>query len=272
MPANIWRLIDTGFSNAYLNMAIDEVLMLSCKNGLAKYPVMRFYQWKPSGLSLGYAQKFGAGFNINNCKKLGIDVVRRLTGGQTVLHDGDLTYSVAVPENYFETPKTKNLYEMISLGLKEGLKVLGIKAHSLNPDEAKIKDKSFNCFCNISSYEILINGKKLVGSAQRRTSGALLQHGAILVKVDYEKLASVFAQNPNKNGEGSVKIREKITSLEENLEIVPDTDKIKKAIVDGFTNLFGIKFIFEPLSAEELSAAEKLASEKYSTMEWNEIK
>ena len=272
MPANTWRLIDTGFSNAYLNMAIDEVLMLSCKNGLAKYPVMRFYQWKPSGLSLGYAQKFGEGFNIKNCKAMGVDVVRRITGGQTVLHDGDLTYSVAVPENYFETPKTKKLYEMISLGLKEGLKILGIKAHSLNPDEAKVKDKSSNCFYNISSYEILINGKKLVGSAQRRTTGALLQHGAILVKVDYEKLSSIFPQDPGRSGEGVNKIREKITSLEENLEIVPETDKIKKAIVDGFTNLFGIKFIFDSLSLEELSAAERLAGEKYSSKEWNEIK
>ncbi|OGL42724.1 MAG: hypothetical protein A2042_05125 [Candidatus Schekmanbacteria bacterium GWA2_38_11] len=272
MPANTWRLIDTGFSGAYLNMAIDEVLMMSCKNGLSKYPVMRFYQWKPSGLSLGYAQKYGEGFSINNCKALGIDVVRRITGGQTVLHDGDLTYSVAVPEDYLETPKTKNLYEMVSLGLKEGLKKLGIKAHSLNPDEAKNKDKAYNCFCNISSYEILINGKKLVGSAQRRTTGALLQHGAILVKVDYEKLSKIFSQNEDGSGQGVSKIREKITSLEENLESAPDTGKIKEAIVEGFANLFGIKFTCAPLSDEELSSAERLSCEKYSSREWNEIK
>jgi len=271
MSADTWRLIDTGFSNAYLNMAIDEVIMLSCKNGTAR-PTLRFYQWKPSGLSIGYAQKFGDGINLKYCREMGIDIVRRITGGQAVLHDGDLTYSVAIPEDCLEIPKTTNLFKMIGLGLMEGLRNLGVKAHSFNLEEASKENKSYNCFFNRSSYEIAMNGKKLIGSAQRRTSGALLQHGAILIKIDYERMIKVYAGNGESDDERINKFRQRITSLAENMEIIPEACKIKMAIVAGFEKLFGIKFIPEYLSSEEFSEAKKLADEKYSKKKWNELK
>lgn len=273
MEAKIWRLIDTGSSDAYFNMAVDEVLILSCKKDGVK-PVLRFYQWKPSGLSLGYAQKFGDGFSLKNCRKMGIDVVRRITGGQAVFHDCDLTYSVAVPESYFEPPRTERLFKLISHGLMEGLKNLGFKVQPFI-SEAPVRErdgKAYNCFFNKSNYEIAIGGKKLVGSAQRRTSGALLQHGSIMLRIDYERMAKVYDDESGKREEKISEIQKKITSLAENADVISDVADIQKAIIEGFKNLYGIKFIPEPLTPEELSEAERLAGEKYSTKEWNEVK
>ncbi|OGL52513.1 MAG: hypothetical protein A3G31_11040 [Candidatus Schekmanbacteria bacterium RIFCSPLOWO2_12_FULL_38_15] len=273
MQENIWRLIDTGFSDAYFNMAVDEVLILSCKKDGAK-PVLRFYQWNPSGLSLGYAQKFGDGFSLKNCRDMGIDVVRRITGGQAVFHDCDLTYSVAVPESYLEPPKTERLFKMISNGLMEGLKNLGFKVQpfiSETPPRER-DEKAYNCFFNRSNYEIAIGGKKLAGSAQRRISGALLQHGSVMLRIDYERMAKVYDDDSGKTEEKISEIKKNITSLAENGEMTPDITDIKKAIIEGFKNLSGIKFIPEPLAPEELSEAKRLAEEKYLTKEWNEVK
>ena len=269
MSGNPWRLIDTGFSNGYINMAIDEVLMLSCKRNGAR-PTLRFYQWKPSALSIGYSQRFGEGFNVENCRSMGVDIVRRLTGGQAVFHDGDLTYSVTIPETYLQAPRTEILIKMISLGLKQGLNNLGIEVNLINSGRSELNKKSYNCFLNKSNYEIGINGKKLVGSAQRRTSGALLQHGAIMIKIDYNRILKVFGENGESDKENIFKIGEKITSLSENMEMAPNVEEIKKAIISGFEKAIGISLVFEPLSAEELYYIEKLTDEKYSKEEWNE--
>ena len=273
MTYNIWRLIDTGFSDAYFNMAVDEVLILSCKKDGIK-PVLRFYQWNPSGLSLGYAQKFGNGFILKNCREMGIDVVRRITGGQAVLHDSDLTYSVAVPESYLEPPKTERLFKMISHGLMEGLRNLGFMVQPfISEAPSSERDyKEYNCFFNKGNYEIAIGGKKLVGSAQRRISGALLQHGSIMLRIDYERMARVYDNGYGKKEEKISNIQKRITCLAENIEKIPDVADIKKSIIEGFEKLYGTKFVFEPLTPEELLKAEELAEQKYLTKEWNEVK
>src|SRR3989338_9695631 len=87
-----FRFLETGFKTPAMNMAIDEALLSS------KLPVLRFYGWKPAGLSLGYFQNSSV-INVSQCKKLGIDIVRRATGGNAVLHDKELTYSFIIDES-----------------------------------------------------------------------------------------------------------------------------------------------------------------------------
>ena len=178
----MWRLIDTSYSNAAMNMAIDEALLQS------KEPVLRFYQWKPSALSLGYFQNV-KDIDLKGCKKRKIDVVRRLTGGKTVLHDKELTYSLVIDEKLMPKSVIES-YKIISKCILYALKSLGVKA-SMKKSVKKSKSSAI-CFTEPSYYEIVVNGKKIVGSAQTRRQGKLLQHGSILLDVDYDKLISLL--------------------------------------------------------------------------------
>ena len=130
------RVIDTNYNNPFLNMAIDEALLIS------KLPVLRFYQWKPSTVSIGYFQSMNNEINITQCKKLGIGYVRRLTGGKAVFHDMELTYSFIIDQHIM--PKTiLESYKKISEAIIEGLLELGLNATMKTENIQKIE--SSNC-------------------------------------------------------------------------------------------------------------------------------
>ena len=166
-----WRLLNTSYNTAPMNMAIDEALLAS------KTPVLRFYRWKPSALSLGYFQSI-KDIDIKACKKHNVDIVRRITGGKTVLHDNELTYSIIIDEN--KMPKSIiDSYKIISKGILIALKNIGLKPEM--KEAINKKTTSAICFNEPSYYEIIVNNKKIVGSAQTRKQGKLLQHGSILI-------------------------------------------------------------------------------------------
>ena len=254
------RLIDTSYDNAAMNMAIDEALLKS------KEPVLRFYQWKPSALSLGYFQNIDD-IDLKECKKRKVDVVRRITGGKTVLHDKELTYSMIIDEK--SMPKSIiESYKIISKGILYALKSLGINA-SMKKTVKKNKNKSAVCFTEPSYYEIVVKGKKIVGSAQTRKQGKLLQHGSILLDVDYNKLISCFnLENKKKVMESSKK---RITSIknEKSLKNKSILKTLKNKLKQGFEKNLGVELVNSKLTKEELKLAKKLAKDKYSTKTWN---
>lgn len=254
-----FRLIDTGYNTAFMNMAIDESLLTS------KLPVLRFYQWKPAALSIGYFQSV-KDFNFDNLRKHNIDLVRRLTGGSAVLHDKELTYSFIIDEA--NMPKSiVESYKEISNGLLEGLSNLGLKA-VMNKYVEKGR-KSAVCFNDPSWYEIIVNGKKIIGSAQKRVNGKLLQHGAVLVDIDVEKYCSLFS---NCTMQLINKVRERMTSINNELNKKVNYDDVKKAIKKGFEEKLKIKFKLSWLTEKEASLAAELERNKYSTKEWNLLK
>jgi len=250
-----FRLIDTKDNSPAMNMAIDEALLKS------KLPVVRFYSWKPAGLSIGYFQSVDK-FDLGSLKKHNVDLVRRLTGGNAVLHDKELTYSFIVDEK--EMPKSVvESYKEISKGLLSGLRNLGLKA-AMNEDVEK-GDKSAVCFNDPSWYEIVVNGKKIVGSAQKRVDGKILQHGAILIYIDVEKYCSLFKDFSQ---ELVSKVKERMTSI--NKEIGEKSyDDVKNALIEGFEGELGIEFVESELSEEEKDMADRLCKEKYSREKWN---
>ncbi len=251
------RVIDTGYKNAFMNMAIDEALLTS------KLPVLRFYRWKPAGLSLGYFQDINK-IDVEQCKKLGIDVVRRLTGGDAVLHDKELTYSFIIGEELM--PKgVIDSYKVISKGILNAFGCIGLKA-KMN-DEIDKNKKSDICFNNPSWYELTINNKKVVGSAQKRVNGKILQHGAILLDVNINRLVSLF--NIDNKKELKNKIKNKITSINNELNKKITYDELSKAMEKGFKENFKAKIIKDKLTYKELALAEKLSKERYSTKGWN---
>lgn len=251
------RVIDTGYNDAFLNMAIDEALLAS------RLPVLRLYGWKPAGLSIGYFQDITK-IDIRQCRRLGIDVVRRITGGDAVLHEHELTYSFIIDERLM--PKgVIDSYKVISKGLLDALSGIGLKVR-MN-DKAEKDKKSAICFNNPSWYEIVIGTKKVVGSAQKRINGKILQHGSILLDVDVERLVSLFKIDYKKEMINELKNR--VTSINEELKKKMTYGMLSKAMEKGFKDNFKAKIIKDKLTPEESALAEKLSKERYLTKRWN---
>src|SRR4051812_42542424 len=197
MKKEVWRFIDSGNGSPAFNMALDEALLNWHSEGKIP-PVIRFYGWNPPTLSIGYFQKVEKEIDLEAVKKHGLGFVRRPTGGRGVLHEHELTYSVIVSEEYPDMPETvTEAYRVISGGVLEGFRNLGLDARFSVPEtreqNAELRTpKSGVCFDAPSWYELVVEGKKIAGSAQTRQKGVILQHGAILLSLDEDKLVSLF--------------------------------------------------------------------------------
>ncbi len=187
MAADTWRLLVDAPASGAWNMAVDEVLLDGVAAGTTP-PTLRFYAWTPPCLSLGYFQPFEV-VDLDGCRALGVEVVRRPTGGRAILHDRELTYSVALPASALgHDGGVLPSYHRLSLALQDGLRRLGVPA-TLAPESAGgAAAHGPVCFDRPSAHEILLQGRKLVGSAQVRRGGGLLQHGSILIEPRLDKL------------------------------------------------------------------------------------
>ena len=171
-----WNFINTGSHDPYYNMAMDEALLNFVSRGEID-PVIRFYTWGPATLSIGYFQRLTKEIDIEKVKEKGYGLVRRQTGGRGVLHDKELTYSVIVPESHPKMPSTiTEAYRVISQGLLEGFKNLGFDTYFAVPRSKEEREKlkqprSSVCFDAPSWYELVVEGRKIAGSAQTRQKG-----------------------------------------------------------------------------------------------------
>jgi lipoyl(octanoyl) transferase len=260
-----WRLMVDAPANGAWNMAVDEVLLDGVAAGTAP-PTLRFYGWTPLCLSLGYFQPFDA-VDLDGCRALGVDIVRRPTGGRAILHDREVTYSVVLPASMLgHDGGVLPSYHRLSLALRDGLRRLGVPA-TLAPATAAPTTALHGpaCFDRPSAHEILLNGRKLVGSAQVRRNGAILQHGSILIE---PRIASLLACLRTPGGSGSPRIEDGVAGLAEVAEYAPA--QIAHALAEAFAVQFGVPLIEAPLRAPERAAAQALAGSKYAAAVWTE--
>ncbi|AHM56149.1 lipoate protein ligase [Peptoclostridium acidaminophilum DSM 3953] len=265
-----WRFINTGYSSGAMNMAIDEAILTYHSKGLVP-PTLRFYKWNPATVSLGYFQKSGKEVDFEQCKKAGIGVVRRLSGGRAVLHDDELTYSIIVDESCPMIPKTvTESYKLLSQGLLLGFSNLGIEAQ-LSP-VVKMRSGDYTssaCFDAPSTYELTVDGKKIVGSSQVRQQGVLLQHGSILNDLDTEKLfCTIKMDNERLKDRIKSSFTEKATSIRHITGTTLADETLFNAFYEGFTDALGLEIETAELTPEELELAKVLAETKYSRDEW----
>jgi len=191
-----WRVIEDGPKDGESNMAIDRAILASCASGKT-LPTLRLYSWERPTLTVGYAQDFAKEIDVNRCRKLGIQIVRRPTGGRALLHNHEVTYSFTAPIPHSKFPPSLlGAYKVIARALLEGLKEIGVcgavLASGEKPDRGRHSFHSPSCLSSINHFEIEVQEAKLVGSAQRRTKGAFLQHGSILLNLDRTLLNSLF--------------------------------------------------------------------------------
>ncbi|MGB6607949.1 MAG: lipoate--protein ligase family protein [Atribacterota bacterium] len=277
-----WRLIKDSYHTGFMNMAIDEAIMIAHREGLVP-PTIRFYQWSPPAVSLGYFQDLKKEIDVDACKNLGIDIVRRPTGGKAVLHDKELTYSFIIKENHpLVNDSILETYKKISGGIIRGLSYLGITAE-LVPLREKLKNSSSGneikskishsdiksiCFSVPSQYEVQVEGKKIVGSAQVRKREIVLQHGSLLIELEKDKLFSVF-NFPSVQIRERLKIRFKATSLEEILKRKISFSELSEILPGGFEEEFGVRLTEGKLTKQEEKISQELLENKYSTYDWN---
>ncbi|USK53710.1 lipoate--protein ligase family protein [Cytobacillus solani] len=275
MTKEVWRFIDSGAGSPSFNMALDEALLDWNSEGKIP-PVIRFYGWDPATLSIGYFQKVDKEIDMEQVKAHGLGFVRRPTGGRGVLHEHELTYSVIVSEEHPDMPKTvTEAYRVISEGILKGFHHLGMDAYFAVPRTAEERDSLKNprsavCFDAPSWYELVVEGRKVAGSAQTRQKGVILQHGSILLDIEEDKLFSLFKYPSDRVKERMQKaFKNKAVAINEISKERITLEQAKEAFKKGFAE--GLNIELEPyeLSAEELAYVNKIAKERYKQEEWN---
>jgi lipoyl(octanoyl) transferase len=275
MMKEVWYFIDSGHGSPSFNMALDEALLDWHSDGKIP-PVIRFYGWNPATLSIGYFQKVEKEIDLDAVKKLQLGFVRRPTGGRGVLHEHELTYSVIVSEEHPNMPKTvTEAYRVISEGILKGFQQLGLEAYFAEPKTLEERDalknpRSAVCFDAPSWYELVVEGRKVAGSAQTRQKGVILQHGSILLDLDEEKLFSLF-KYPNDRVKDRMKkaFKSKAVAINDISSRKISLDEAKEAFYKGFREGLNIELQPYELTSEELDYVQKLAEERYANDDWN---
>ncbi|MDU4449178.1 MAG: biotin/lipoate A/B protein ligase family protein [Staphylococcus lugdunensis] len=269
-----WNFINTGSHDPFYNMAMDEALLNFVASGDIG-PVIRFYMWNPATLSVGYFQRLTKEIDIDKVKEKGFGLVRRQTGGRGVLHDKELTYSVIVPESHPNMPSTvTEAYRVISQGLLEGYKELGLDAYFAIPKSKEEREKlkqprSAVCFDAPSWYELVVEGRKIAGSAQTRQKGVILQHGSLLQDGDVDELFDmVIFTNERLKSKMKAAFVDKAVALNDIADHYISITDMEQAFEKGFKQGLGIELKPLTLTDEQLQEVKKL-EDKYRSDEWN---
>lgn len=187
-----WRLILDPALPGPVNMERDLALVNAVAAGASR-PLLRLYAWSPPALSLGRFQEAGAVADQSACRRLGIDLVRRPTGGRAVLHHRELTYSIVAPEGHPLIPRgVVEAYRLVNRGLVQAFAMLGVDAGLAPAAGRGAGPAPGSCFDIASAYDVLVAGKKVAGSAQLRSKGVFLQHGSILLELPLELYRQVL--------------------------------------------------------------------------------
>lgn len=266
-----WRLILDHPADGAQNMAVDEAILLHHAQGKVP-PTLRFYRWDPPAISIGFSQDMAREIDEKRCRDLGMDLVRRPTGGRAVLHDKELTYSVIIhgellPGSVLQT------YKFLSKGLLSGLKLLGLPAEIAAKPVKSGNPGSAACFDSPSWYEIEVRGRKIIGSAQTRRKNVLLQHGSIPMEMDIGTLLQVLnIPNEKVRQRVAATLEKKATAINPELlksgQAPVGTSDLHQKMVEGFQQALGITFELCELTEEEQNTARMLREEKYLNPNW----
>jgi lipoate-protein ligase A len=256
-----WHLIlDKVPQKGSWNMAVDDYLFQSLGQEPATY--LRFYQWDRPTVSIGYSQKVTQIVDLEKCQAMGIDIVRRITGGKLVLHHEEVTYSICSSDRVLFTSKLMNSYRLISEALMRGLEEMGIKCSLAASTPSSYAKGLLPCFSLPARNEIETGGKKIIGSAQKRKGDRFIQHGSIPLKKDEKLLKSISKLSR----EG---FRMNMTSLSDTIGKEIDFGWAVQHLQSGISRYFNIRLNLMSFSAEEKEAIRKIQKDKYENPDWS---
>jgi len=240
-------------------MAVDEAIMKARTENRVPN-TLRLYQWSPSAVSIGRFQTLADEIHVDNCRKHGVDIVRRISGGGAVYHDqeGELTYCIVAKLSDLGCKDLDMLsaYQKICNGLNEAVKILGAKAEYRPPDPKRCPN-------------LTISGKKISGNAQTSKKGILLQHGTFLMDIDHTKMFTYLKVPWAKTLNDVLAVsKRKLTSARQELDSNFSTPEASQALVEGFQKALGVQFVAEELTEYERNLAERLKKERFVTEDW----
>ena len=271
-PFVTWRLLHSAPTGGATNMAVDEAVARTAAKGQVP-PTLRLYAWEPACLSLGRGQPV-TDVDCQALKAAGLGLVRRPTGGGAIFHVDELTYSVIAPETEVRVAGgIVESYRRLSAGLMRGLEQLGVadlaadkRAADQRAAERRAENRRLKgpvCFESPSDYEITTGGRKLVGSAQMRSRGVVLQHGTVPLHGDIARICPLLAARPD-----PARVRARAATVAETLGRTVTWSEVAGAVAAGFAEALNIHLEPGALTDEERAWVEKLRAEKYATDEW----
>lgn len=265
-----WRLIVSSPGRGAWNMALDEAILESVGSG-DSLPTLRFYGWNPACLSIGYAQSI-SDIDLEAIQQRHWDVVRRPTGGKAIFHFDEFTYSVIAPHG---EPRLSgdvlHSYRDIAQALLMGLHLLGIPAISLPEYSTGIAmhDTGPICFEVPSKYEITVNNKKIIGSAQARKKAGILQHGSLPLNGDGLGIVHVLRFEPGKSREGALEqLSKRATTASKELHREVSWNEAARAFEIAFAQSLNIYLMKTGSTQQEENRAEILVLDKYDNESW----
>ncbi len=265
-----WRLVRSGAENGNFNMALDEAILESVGSGRVP-PTLRLYRWEPPCLSLGYAQPM-ADADLPALQRSGWDLVRRPTGGRAILHTDELTYAVIAPATEPRVAgSVLESYRRLSAALLAALHHLGIPARA-DQEYAQAKTVAASaavCFERPSNYEITVNDKKLIGSAQARRHEGVLQHGSLPLTGDLTRITRGLAfPDQATRQQAAARLLERAATVQSACGLNLTWDEAAAAFVWGFENALAIDFEESSPLPAEMDRARELLEQKYGNPQW----
>ncbi|MBS3818001.1 lipoate--protein ligase family protein [bacterium] len=241
------------------NMAVDDYLFRTLEEKPLTY--VRFYRWERPTISLGYSQKVSRVVNLPYCQQNGVDIVRRLTGGKLVLHNKEVTYSVCSSDGDTFTSTLKGSYKRISKALMEGLKRMSLDPYLADAPPVSYVRGTMPCFSYPARDEIEIQGKKMIGSAQKRLGPKFVQHGSIPLQEEEELLRSVTFLEERKDVV-------RVISISRALGKTVRFDWAVDHFIKGFEDYFGIQLEPKEFNEEEKERIRQIQRDRYENDDW----
>jgi lipoate-protein ligase A len=250
-------------------MAADEAVFLLSRDRSS--PTVRFYAWLAPSVSVGYFQQIDRDIDLAACRERSIDIVRRPTGGKAVFHGQDLTYAVVGIEQRDGFPADiLGTYRIISRCLIRGLREIGIEAQMAEEGRALPETPAkASCFSAPSRYELLVQGRKICGSAQVRSHGSFLQHGSLLLAFDPLRTGELLLPHQEGRDQQIAHLRQSVTSLGDEGVTLPDMEALCRIMKTGFEAALGVCLEEGALTPDEQALRERLLRDKYTNDRWN---
>lgn len=256
MSVPIRLLVEPVPTDPAWNMALDEALWLGAIHEDGP-PTLRLYRWRAPSVSLGRLQRVEEEIDIEQCVARGVTVVRRPTGGGAVAHDGDLTFTLALPEAYGDLPEgILESYARIHSGIVEGLRTVGVSAElAVSVQRSSGLRQAPPCFVAPTRYDVVWRDRKIAGGAQRRGHGLLLHQGTLTLSLARPWMARLLKRWPLPAAQPSGRPAMAMATLQ-------------RAVVSGLERLLGVRCVPGQLTDAECRRAEQLQRTRYTTVDW----
>ena len=255
----IGRLLNMGANPAAMNMAIDEAILIAQK--AQPNPTLRFYEWSSPAFSFGYFQDIASEVDVEACRADGIELVKRITGGGTVVHGWELTYTLILPRATTEI-SISDAYQRIGQSLAKAFQKLGVRAQCYVASPASPEAVPNICLTNPAEHDVMSGGKKLAGVSVRRNRDGIMFQGYISLDIP----PSFMLNSVSKDPEVQKHVCEKSTAINVEGRLIT-RDALIQTVRETFE--LGITFNSGELSLEEQTQAETFVETKYATSAWN---